>query len=144
MNTTRPTLRLHTAELDAVKAQAAAQVAACQRSEVVITDDVARSGHLVYFTYAVAQYSLATLCSCAGITVSLVVDGTPRDYLNATATCPTCGPQQATALRCYTTPAHQTTQAFAWVEQRHARDRRVGWGMHTSPAQRGRLGGGQS
>lgn len=91
---------------------------------------ITRSGHLAYFPYAGAQYSMSTLlCACAGIAIELAADGTPREYINATYTCAQHGPHQSTAIRCAETTQHRPSQIFAWVEQRHARDRRVAWGM---------------
>lgn len=94
-------------------------------------ETITRSGHLAYFPYAGAQYSMSTLlCACADIAIELAADGTPREYLNATYICAQHGTHQSAAIRCMEPIAnHRQSQVFAWVEQRHARDRRVQWGM---------------
>lgn len=89
---------------------------------------VTRSGYLVYFTTDGATYSFSTLCNCPAVTFEAqAVDG--ADYMNVTYTCAAHGTHTSAALRCAETPHSKPSAVFARSEQRHARDRRVSWGM---------------
>jgi hypothetical protein len=141
-----------TAELDALKAAADEKHAAFKQRGQVPIEAYTRSGYVAYFDHAGARYSLSTfLCNCAELSITLSSDNTPREYLNATYTCATHGAHQSTAIRCAApSVTHTDSAAFAWVEQRHRRDRRVQWGMarHSLPSTfgggAGGEGGGQS
>ncbi len=90
--------------------------------------ELRRSGYLIEFKYASGDYSLGTFCQCPDITLDVAGSGQPLDYLNVTVTCAAHGAHKNTASRCPEF-VHIKSAAFAWVEQRHARDRRAGWGM---------------
>jgi hypothetical protein len=95
-----------------------------------------RTGLLVYFKQDDRVY-VVTTTFCQHAVVDLAVYVTGREVLGGLSViyaCPTCGTHHTIASHCLSpsesyidTP--RARAIFGWSEQRHARDKRVQWGM---------------
>ena len=95
-----------------------------------------RTGLLVYFMHTDRAYVVTTtFCRHAAIDLAVYVTG--REVLGGLSViyaCPTCGTHHTNAARCVSpsesyigTP--RASAVFGWSEDRHARYKRVQWGM---------------
>lgn len=92
------------------------------------------SGTLRTVTLAGESYNVAHLyCACAGATIEAALHKhDPQDTVSVKIHCPKHGMLNAAAIKCgLTFSCEPVTNAtiFAIVEERHAKDRRVAWGM---------------